>query len=93
MVFLERLPSGREIPFAISYLEIKRVSLGYWNQHTPMISIHRQDNTAEYFSILQDDSDAIDTERTRSVFEFVNKSVAANALGAGGYTTTPNASK
>ena len=86
LVFCERLPSGGEAPYKVSSAEVKSVSLEDNNKQEPMISIYRQDNTAEYFSILRGDSDAIDAEGTQSAYELVKERFVSRA---GRYTVHP----
>jgi hypothetical protein len=93
LVFLERRPSGGEAPYAMSYPEIKWVSLDYTDSQELRISIYRHDNTVEHLSILQSGSGAIDTEGTQSAYQLVKeRAAAANFSWGGAYTSPPTIS-
>jgi hypothetical protein len=93
LVFLERRPSGGEVPYAMSYPEIKWVSLGHSDNQEFRISIYRHDNTVEYLSILQGDSGVIDTEGMQAAYQLVKeRAAAANFPWEGRYTPPPEPS-
>ena len=89
LVFCERLPSGGEAPYAVRAAEVNSVSIDKSRQE-PRFSIHRQDRTAEEFSILRSGSDAIDAESTQSAYELVKDRLVPRA---GGYTARPKPSE